>query len=85
MPSFRYGYNDTVERKSPNTTCKLSTQRKNHTVRYALTQAQNNQQDEHGYAALFVKILYMTDLAEKLLSLRIFSYLCIEIAISAQI
>ena len=37
------------------------------------------------YEAPFVKILYMTDLAQKLLSLRIFSYLCTEIAISARI
>jgi len=36
------------------------------------------------YGAPFVKILYLTDLAQKLLSLRIFSYLCAEIAISAQ-
>jgi len=28
------------------------------------------------YGAPFVKILYLTDLAQKLLSLRIFSYLC---------
>jgi len=39
----------------------------------------------HAYGALFVKILYLTDLAQKLLSLRIFSYLCAEIAISAHI
>jgi len=37
------------------------------------------------YGAPFVKILYLTDLAQKLLSLRIYSYLCAEIAISAQI
>jgi len=37
------------------------------------------------YGAPFVKILYLTDLAQKLLSLRIFSYLCTEIAISAHI
>jgi len=37
------------------------------------------------YGAPFVKILYMTDLAQKLLSLRIFSYLCAKIAISAHI
>jgi len=45
------------------------------------------------YGAPFVKILYLTDLAQKLLSLRIFtyviqcafSYLCAEIAISARI
>jgi len=35
--------------------------------------------------APFVKILYLTDLAQKLLSLRIFSYLCAEITISARI
>jgi len=35
------------------------------------------------YGAPFVKILYLTDLAQKLLSLRIFSYLCAEIGISA--
>jgi len=35
------------------------------------------------YGAPFVKILYLTDLAQKPLSLRIFSYLCSEIAISA--
>jgi len=34
------------------------------------------------YGASFVKILYLTDLAQKLLSLRIFSYLCADIAIS---
>jgi len=38
-----------------------------------------------GYGAPFVKILYLTDLAQKLLFLRIFSYLCAEIAISARI
>jgi len=37
------------------------------------------------YGAPFVKILYLTDLAQKLLSLRAFSYLCVEIAISARI
>jgi len=37
------------------------------------------------YGAPFVKILYLTDLAQKLLSLRIFSYLCAEITISAHI
>ena len=31
------------------------------------------------YGAPFGKILYLTDLAQKLLSLRIFSYLCGEI------
>jgi len=36
------------------------------------------------YGATFVKILYLTDLAQKLLSLRIYSYLCAEIAISVQ-
>jgi len=30
------------------------------------------------YGAPFVKILHLTDLAQKLLSLRIFSYLCAE-------
>ena len=35
--------------------------------------------------ALFVKILYLTDLSQKLLSLRIFSYLCEEKTISALI
>jgi len=35
------------------------------------------------YEAPFVKILYLTDLAQKLLFLRIFSYLCAEITISA--
>jgi len=34
--------------------------------------------------ALFVKILYLANLAQKLLSLRIFSYLCVHLAISAQ-
>ena len=33
------------------------------------------------YGTPFVKILYLTDLAQKLLSLRIFSYLCAEITI----
>jgi len=37
------------------------------------------------YGELFIKILYLTDLAQKLLSLRIFSYLCAEITISAHI
>jgi len=37
------------------------------------------------YGAPFVKILYLTDLAQKLLSLCIFSYLCAEIAISTSI
>jgi len=37
------------------------------------------------YGAPFVKILYLTDLAQKLLSLRIFSYLYAEIAISVRI
>jgi len=36
------------------------------------------------YGAPFVKILYLTDLAQKLLSLRIFNYLCAHLAISAQ-
>ena len=30
-------------------------------------------------------VLYLTDLSQKLLSLRAFSYLCVEIAISARI
>jgi len=38
----------------------------------------------HMYGAPFVKT-YLTDLAQKLLSLRIFSYLCAKIAISARI
>jgi len=38
---------------------------------------------ERMYGAPFVKILYVTDLAQKLLSLRIFSYLCTHLAISA--
>jgi len=37
------------------------------------------------YGAPFVKILYLTDLAQKLLSLRIYSNLCADLAISAQI
>jgi len=36
------------------------------------------------YGAPFVQILYLTDLAQKLLSLRIFGYLCAHLAISAQ-
>jgi len=36
------------------------------------------------YGAPFVKILYLTDLAQKLLSLRICSYLCVHLAIFAQ-
>jgi len=36
------------------------------------------------YGAPFVKILYLTDLAQKLLSLHIFSYLCTHLVISAQ-
>jgi len=35
------------------------------------------------YGAPFVKILYLTDLAKKLLSLCTFSYLCPEITITA--
>jgi len=34
------------------------------------------------YGAPFIKILYLTDLAQKLLSMHIFSYLSAEIAIS---
>ena len=37
------------------------------------------------YGAPFVKILHLTDLAQKLLSLRIFSYLCAYLAISERI
>jgi len=37
------------------------------------------------YGAPFVKILYLIDLAQELLSLRRFSYLCADLAISAQI
>jgi len=37
------------------------------------------------YGAPFVKALYLTDLAQKLLSLRVFSYLCTEIAKCVQI
>jgi len=37
------------------------------------------------YAVPFVKILYLTDIAQKLLSLCIYSYLCADLAISAQI
>ena len=37
------------------------------------------------YGAPFVKILYLADLAQKLLYLRIFSYLCTHLAISAYI
>jgi len=37
------------------------------------------------YGAPFVKILYLTDLAQKLLSLRIYTYLCADLAISAHI
>jgi len=36
------------------------------------------------YGAPFVKILYLTDLAQKLLSLCIYSYLCADLAIFAQ-
>jgi len=36
------------------------------------------------YGAPFVKILYLTDLAQKPLSLHIFSYLCTHLDISAQ-
>ena len=35
------------------------------------------------YGAPFVKILYLTDLAQKVLSLRIYSYLCTDLIISA--
>jgi len=37
------------------------------------------------YGAPLVKILYLTDLAQKLLCLRIFSYLCADIVISVRI
>ena len=37
------------------------------------------------YGVPFVKILYLTDLAQKLLSLRVFSYLCTHLALSARI
>jgi len=37
------------------------------------------------YGAPFVKIVYLPDLAQKLLSQRIFSYLCAHFAISARI
>jgi len=37
------------------------------------------------YGAPFVKILYLTDLAQKLLSLCIYTYLCADLAISAHI
>jgi len=36
------------------------------------------------YGAPFVKILYLTDVAQKVLSLRIYSYLCTDLIISAQ-
>ena len=36
------------------------------------------------YGAPFVKILYLTDLAQKVLSLRIYSYLCTDLIISAE-
>jgi len=39
----------------------------------------------HNYEAPFVKILYPTDLAQKLLSLRIYSYLCVDLAISVHV
>ena len=35
------------------------------------------------YGAPFVKILYLTDLAQKVLFLRIYSYLCTDLIISA--
>jgi len=35
------------------------------------------------YGVPFAKILYLTDLAQNLLSLHIFSYLCVHLAISA--
>ena len=37
------------------------------------------------YGVPFIKILYLTDLAQKLLSLHIFRYLCAEMAISVRI
>jgi len=45
----------------------------------------DNKPVTQAYGAPFVKILYLTDLAQKLVSLRIFSYLSAEIAISARI
>jgi len=39
----------------------------------------------HVYGALFIKILYATDLPQKLLYLRTFSYLCAHLAISGHI
>jgi len=40
--------------------------------------------NSNNYGAPFVKILYLSDLAQKLLSLRRNSYLCVHLAISAQ-
>jgi len=40
---------------------------------------------ERVYGAPLVKILYLTDLVQKLLSLRIFNYLCAHLAIYAHI
>jgi len=40
---------------------------------------------ERVYGAPLVKILYLTGLVQKLLSLRIFSYLCAHLTISARI
>ena len=37
------------------------------------------------YGAPFIKILYLTELAQKLQSLRRDSYLCVHLAISARI
>jgi len=39
--------------------------------------------DSQTYGAPFAKILYLTDLAQKVLSLRKYSYLCTDLIISA--
>ena len=46
--------------------------------------ARSNLPQKDAYGAPFVKILYLTDLAQKVLSLRIYSYLCTDVIISAQ-
>jgi len=40
--------------------------------------------DKENYGAPFVKILCLTDLAQKVLSLCTYSYLCTDLIISAQ-
>jgi len=48
------------------------------------SEERNWSQKGHANGAPFLKILYLTDLAQKVLSLRRDSYLCTHLAVSAQ-